>query len=156
MVLAGAQILAGCGSRSRTHVITRKSPYKTLDLRRLKSRMAMTTPRRLFYPLTRKKIAPIAKLTFYGMAGERAAAQSAGNGGNRPATHTTDASLRPAFSLMGQDCMGPGAACSRRGINPRQSPPRGFCAVGARRKGASALFARALRKSFSEKSLLLT
>jgi len=156
VVLAGAQIPVGCGVRSRTHQITRKRPYKTLNLRRRKSLMAMTTPRRSFFAITRKKIAPSANLAFHEMAGECAAAKSAGHGGNRPATHTTDALLRPAFSSIGHDCMGFGALCSRRGINPRQSPPRGFCAVGARRKGASALFARALRKSFSEKSLLLT
>jgi len=51
--------------------------------------------------ITRKKIAPIAKFAFHGMAGERAAANRAGHGGNRPATHTTDASPQPAFSPIG-------------------------------------------------------
>src|SRR6266849_7329143 len=116
--------------------------------------MAMTTPRRPFCVITRKEIARSARLAFYGMAGDCAAAKSAGNGGNRPATHTTDAYPRPVFSSMGQDCMSFGAACSRRGINPRQSPPRGFCAVGASPEGASVVFGKALRKRFSEKLLL--
>jgi hypothetical protein len=80
--------------------------------------------------ITRKEIARIAKLTFYGMAGEWAAANSADHGGNRTATHTTDVSPRPAVSPMGQRCLSFGAASSRRGINPRQSPPRGFLRGG--------------------------
>src|SRR5258706_10506212 len=97
MALAGAQIRAECGVGSRTQQITRKRPYKTLDLLRHKSHMAMTTPRRPFCVITRKEIARSAKLAFYGMAGECAAAKSAGNAGMRPATHTTDAHSRPAF-----------------------------------------------------------
>ena len=147
MVLVGAQMPAGCGRRSRTHQITRKRPYKTLNLQRHKSRMAMTTPGGAFFVITRKKIVPIAKFAFHGMAGERAAANSADHGGNRTATHTTDASPQPAFPPMGQDCLSFGAASSRRGINPRQSPPRGFCAVGASPEGGK----RDFRRSFAEK-----
>jgi hypothetical protein len=108
-----------------------------MDLQRHKSHMAMTTPRRAFCAITRKEIARSAKLAFYGMAGECAAAKSAGNAGMRPATHTTDAYPRPVFSSMRRGCMSFGAACSRRGINPRQSPPRGFCAVGASPEGGA-------------------
>jgi hypothetical protein len=97
VVLAGAQIRAECGVGSRTQQITRKRSYKTMDLQRHKSHMAMTTPRRAFCVITRKEIARSAKLAFYGMAGECAAAKSAGNAGMRPATHTTDAHPRPAF-----------------------------------------------------------
>jgi hypothetical protein len=139
---------AECGAGSRTQQISRKRLYKTLDLQRHKSQMAMTTPRRPFYVITRKEIARSAKLAFYGMAGECAAAKSGGNGGNRPSTHTTDAYPRPVFSSLGQDCMSFGAACSRRGINPRQSPPRGFCAVGASPEGGECGF----RESLAEKS----
>src|SRR5215469_5716517 len=139
---------AGCGRRSRTHQITRKRPYKTLNLQRHKSRMAMTTPGGAFFVITRKKMAPIAKFAFHGMAGERAAANRAGNGGNRPATHTTDASPQPAFSPIGQGCLSFGAESSRRGINPRQSPPRGLCAVGAWPEGGECAF----RKSLSKKA----
>jgi len=97
VVLAGAQIPAECGTGSRTPQITRKHLHKTLDLQRHKSHMAMTTPRRPFCQITRKEIARNAKLVFCGMVGECATAKSAGNGGNRPATHTTDASPQPAF-----------------------------------------------------------
>jgi hypothetical protein len=61
MALAGAQIRAECGVGSRTQQITRKRPYKTLDLWRRKSLMAMTTPRRPFCVITRKEIARSAK-----------------------------------------------------------------------------------------------
>ena len=61
VVLAGAQIRAECGVGSGTQQITRKHPYKTLDLRRHKSPMAMTTPRRPFGTITRNKIARSAK-----------------------------------------------------------------------------------------------
>ena len=97
MVLAGAQIPAECETGSRTQQITRKRTYKTLDLQRHKSHMAMTTPRRPFCVITRKEIARSVKLAFYGMAGECAAAKSAGDAGMRPATHTTDACPRPVF-----------------------------------------------------------
>lgn len=137
MVLAGALIPAGCGTESRTQQITRKRSYKTMDLQWHKSHVAMTTPRRAFCAITRKEIACSAKLTFYGMAGECAAEKSAGNAGMRPATHTTDAYPRPVFSSMRRDCISFVAACSRRGINPRQSPPRGFCAVGASPEGGA-------------------
>ena len=142
---------AGCGIESRTHQITRKHPYKTLDLQRRKSPLAMTMPRGAFYVITRKEIAPSANLAFYGMAGERAAAKSAGSGGNRPATHTTDASPQPAFSPIRQGCLSFGAASSRRGINPRQSPPRGFCAVGASPEGGTCDFRRSLAEKFFRK-----
>jgi len=151
VVLVGAQMPAGCGRRSRTHQITRKRPYKTLNLQRHKSRMAITPPGGAFFVITRKKIAPIAKFAFHGMAGERAAANRAGHGGNRPATHTTDASPQPAFSPKGQDCLSSGAASSRRGINPRQSPPRGFCAVGASPEGGKCDFRRSLAEKFFRK-----
>src|SRR6266851_1367881 len=60
-VLAGALIRAECGVASRTQQITRKHPYKTLDLWRHKSPMAMTTPRQHFCTITRKEIARSAK-----------------------------------------------------------------------------------------------
>jgi len=146
-VLAGVPMPAGCGIESSTHQITRKHPYKTLDLRGRKSPLAMTMPRGAFYVITRKEIAPSANLAFYGMAGERAAAKSAGSGGNRPATHTTDASPRPAFLF--------GAECSRRGVNPRQSPPRGFRAAGASPEGGECGFWRGIsEKAFRKKQLL--
>jgi len=62
VVLAGAQIRAGCGVGSRTQRITRKRLYKTLDLRRHKSLMAITSPRRPFSAITRKEIACSFKL----------------------------------------------------------------------------------------------
>ncbi len=62
VVLAGAQIRAECGVGSRTPQITRKRWYKTLDLRRHKSLMAITPPRRPFYVITRKEIACSVKL----------------------------------------------------------------------------------------------
>jgi hypothetical protein len=114
--------------------------------------MAMTTPGGAFFAITRKKIAPITKFAFYEMAGEWASANSAGNGGNRPATHTTDASPRPAFSPMGQGCLSFGAASSRRGVNPRQSPPRGFCAVGASPEGGECAFRESLAEKFFGKT----
>jgi hypothetical protein len=95
VALTGAQIRAECGVGSRTQQITRKRLYTTLDLQRHKSLMAMTTPRRPFYVITRKEIACSARLAFYGMAGECAASKSAGNAGMRPATHTTGAYPRP-------------------------------------------------------------
>jgi hypothetical protein len=52
---------AECGVRSRTQQITRKHPYKTLDLWRHKSVMAITTPKRAFCVITRKEIARSAK-----------------------------------------------------------------------------------------------
>ena len=61
VVLAGAQIRAECALGSRTQQITRKRLYKTLDLRRHKSLMAMTTSRRAFCVITRKQIARSAK-----------------------------------------------------------------------------------------------
>jgi hypothetical protein len=154
VVLAGAQIPAECGAKSRTQQITRKRPHKRLDLKSHKSHMAMTPPRELFYAVTRKKIACSAKFVFCGMAGECAAVKSAGNAGMRPATHTTDAYPRPVFSSMGQDCMSFGAACSRRGINPRQSPPRGFCAVGASPEGGESGFRKSLAEKFFAKGFL--
>jgi hypothetical protein len=103
-------------------------------------------PRGAFYVITRKEIAPSANLAFYGMAGERAAAKSAGSGGNRPATHTTDASPRPAFLF--------GAECSRRGVNPRQSPPRGFSrGGGVAGRGRVRFSERHFGKGFSEEAV---
>ena len=154
-VLAGVPMPAGCGIESSTHQITRKHPYKTLDLRGRKSPLAMTMPRGAFYVITRKEIAPSANLAFYGMAGERAAAKSAGSGGNRPATHTTDASPQPAFSPIGQGCLSFRAESSRRGINPRQSPPRGLCAVGAWPEGGECAFRKSLSKKAFRKEHLL-
>ena len=61
VALAGAQIPAECGNGSRTQQITRKRLYKTLDLWRHKSLMAMTTPGRPFCVITRKEIARSAK-----------------------------------------------------------------------------------------------
>ena len=60
-VLGGALIRAECGVGSRTQQITRKHPYKTLDLGRHKSVTAMTTPKRPFCTITRKEIARSAK-----------------------------------------------------------------------------------------------
>jgi len=60
-VLGGVPIRAECGVESGTQQITRKHPYKTLDLRRHKSPMAMTTPRRRFCAITRIEIARSAK-----------------------------------------------------------------------------------------------
>jgi hypothetical protein len=57
VVLAGAQMRAECGIGSRTQQISRKHPYKTLDLQRHKSVTAMTTPKRAFCTITRKEIA---------------------------------------------------------------------------------------------------
>jgi hypothetical protein len=61
VVRAGAQMRAECAPGSRTQQISRKRRYKTLDLQRRKSHMAMTTPRRPFCVITRKEIARSAK-----------------------------------------------------------------------------------------------
>ena len=47
--LAGAQIHAECASGSRTLQLTRKRSYKTMDLQRHKSNLAMTPPGRPFF-----------------------------------------------------------------------------------------------------------
>ena len=60
-VLGGVPIRAECGVGSRTQQITRKRPYKTLDLLRHKSVTAMTIPKRAFCTITRKEIARSAK-----------------------------------------------------------------------------------------------
>jgi hypothetical protein len=60
-VLGGVPIRAECEVGSRTQQITRKHQYKTLDLRRHKSPMAMTTPGRPFCTITRKETARSAK-----------------------------------------------------------------------------------------------
>ena len=116
--------------------------------------MAMTTPGGAFFAITRKKIAPIAKFAFHGMAGERAAANRAGNGGNRPATHTTDASPQPAFSPIGQGCLNFGAEIQSAGNKSPAVPGARFLRVGGvAGRGRVRFSEKPLEKSFSETAL---
>ena len=117
-----------------------------MDLQRHKSDMAMTTPRRAFCAITRKEIARTAKLAFYGMAGECAAAKSAGDGGNRPATHTTDASPRPVF-FEGAGLHEFWGRMQSEGNKSAFLSPRGVCAG----RGASSPQASELLKSTAVK-----
>jgi len=90
----------------------------------------------------------------YGMAGECAAAKSAGNGGNRPATHTTDASPRPVV-FEGAGLHEFWGRMQSEGNKSAFLSPRGLCAGRGSGKRPLRFPAKLYGKGFRKSILIL-
>jgi hypothetical protein len=154
LVLAGAQIRVECGVGSRTQQITRKRSYKTLDLRRHKSLMAITPPRRRFCAITRREIACSAKPQgtppICWCANAREFSKSFG--GRLAQVRATEASdlERRAWSSAeelnrGKESDLGGAPLQAQSINALPLPAHGFRAGRGRGEWGQVVFGKAVR-----------
>ena len=122
-VLGGVPIRAECGVGSRTQQITRKHPYKTLDLRRHKSMMAMTIPKRAFCTITRKEIARSAKTlgtprTYWGANSKRLSKSFGGRLAQIPSNPGAELGRRAWSSAEEFD----GGGCAHSGPEDKRAP----------------------------------
>ena len=149
-VLAGALIRAECGVASRTQQITRKHPYKTLDLWRHKSPMAMTTPRQHFCTITRKEIARSAKTVgtpriCWAANSKRLSKSFGGRLAQIPSNPGAELGRRAWSSAEEFD----GGGCAHAGPEDKRAPSSRAVFARGERAGGEGL--NGLRKSLAEK-----